>query len=122
MVKLSFQDSPTKREATAHPPNFPTTATVINNRHTHHNSGVLINPICVRNPVKAKITVEKNQCYILNLLHHYLTETKIRRHDYTRHKSTKQSMNPQNFRNSRRYNQNQNIKLTKVLFITSLLE
>lgn len=54
MVKLSFQDSPTKREATAHPPNFPTTATVINNRHTHHNSGVLINPICVRNPVKAK--------------------------------------------------------------------
>ena len=35
--------------------------------------------------------------------------------DSTRHKSTKQSMNPQNFRNSRRYNQNQKNKTDKGL-------
>ena len=54
IVKLSFQDSPTKRAATAHPPSFPATATVISSRQTPQSAGLLINPISVRNPVKAK--------------------------------------------------------------------
>ena len=54
IVKLSFHDSPTKRAATAQPPSFPATATVINNRQTPQSAGLLINPISVRNPVKAK--------------------------------------------------------------------
>ena len=33
---------------------LPTTATAANSKHTIHNSGLLIRPISVRKPVKAK--------------------------------------------------------------------
>ena len=59
-IRLSFQFSPTARAASVHPPNFPAMATTINSRHTPHNSGVLIKPISVCSPEKAKNRGRKN--------------------------------------------------------------
>lgn len=70
----------------------------------------------MRNPVKQKITVEKKPMLYPQPSPSLPYGNQIRRHDYTRHKSTKQNMNPQNFRNSRRYNQNQKYKTDKGIY------
>ena len=59
-IRLSFQFSPTARAASVHPPNFPAMATTMNSKHTPHSSGVLIKPISVCNPEKAKNRGRKN--------------------------------------------------------------
>ena len=54
IYKLSFQLSPTKRAENIAPPNLPMMATMMKIPHIHHSSGLLSNPISVRNPVETK--------------------------------------------------------------------
>lgn len=55
MTKLSRYLPPVSLTAAGHhPPGLPAVANKMKTTHTPHNSGVLINPILVRSPVKAK--------------------------------------------------------------------
>jgi len=54
MQRLSCQFSPLNRAASNAPPNFPKIATNVNIPHIIQLSGVLSNPISVRNPVDTK--------------------------------------------------------------------